>query len=236
MCAALMGSCTNSSSPNSTSPQQIPAWNTAVALQSRGPSTTFGNFGKAITTDGEGFVDVVWLQGGSTDNDGSFISVGTGSILFAQSADQGASWSTSSLTVAAPNTSLPKIASAGSNIYVVWPAQNVATGNLQIFLVHGTRNGSQIQWSTPMVISDTPTGANAIFPVTAAFDDQIHVAWSDTRNAGVSEVYYTGSSDNGSMWSKPVGVSPVDGFNSWTPSIAADSSHVFIAGLMPGSG
>lgn len=228
LCAVLMSNCTSGSSSGG-NPQPAATSDSAFALQTPGPSTTFGNFGKAITTDGAGYVDVVWLQGGSTINDGSFITVGNGSIVFAQSGDQGVTWSNSALTVTAPNTSLPKITSTGSDIYVVWPAQNLATSNLQIFLLHGIRSGGQVQWSTPRMISDTPTGASAIFPVAAAYNNEVHVAWSDNRNAGVSEVYYTGSSDSGSTWSTPVAVSPVDGFNSWTPSIAANANQVYIA-------
>jgi hypothetical protein len=232
--ATLMTACTGSGSsssgdPDATIPDPTSAWSTPVALQTPGPSTTFGNFGKAITTDGEGFVDVVWLQGGTTNNDGSFISVGEGSIVFAQSGDRGITWNKSALTAVAPNTSLPKITSAGPDIYVVWPAQNLATSNLQIFLLHGVRSGGQVQWSTPMLMADSPAGANATFPVVAASGDEIHVAWSDDRNAQVSEVYYSGSEDRGVTWSTPTPVSPVDGYNSWTPSIAANTNHVYIA-------
>jgi hypothetical protein len=79
------------------------------------------------------------------------------------------------------------------------------------------------------MISDTPTGANATFAVVAASGSAVHVAWTDSRDAGVSEVYYTGSTDGGATWSVPAAVSPVDGFNSWTPSIAASANHVHIA-------
>jgi hypothetical protein len=222
LCAVFSG-CGGSSG---TSP---PAADTALALQSPGPSTTFGNFGKAITVDGAGFVDVVWLQGGSTNNDGSFISIGTGSIVFAQSADQGVTWSKSELTAVTANTSLPRIASTGQELYVVWPAQDAATHSLQIFLLHGTRSGAQVQWSAPISISETPAGANATYPVVAADGEQIHVAWSDNRNAGVTEVYYSRSLDGGASWSVPIAISPVDGFNSWTPSITANAQHVYIA-------
>jgi hypothetical protein len=229
MGAALMAGCGGSGSAGVAKQPQGLQWNASVALYSPGPSTTFGNFGKAITTDGAGYVDVVWLQGGTTNNDGSFVTVGDASLVFAQSADQGVTWTSAALTVAAPNTSLPKIASAGTDIYVVWPAQDLAAGSLQIFLLHGSRSGSQIQWSAPSAISNTPGGANSTFPVVAAEGKEIHVAWSDDRNAGVTEVYYSGSSDGGHTWSSPVAVSPVDGFNSWTPSIAVSSPHVYVA-------
>jgi hypothetical protein len=229
MAMSALTSCTNSGTSGSAIQQQVSGWNAALALQTPGPSTTFGNFGKAITTDGADYVDVVWLQGGSTHNDGSIIYLGTGSLMFAQSADQGSTWASSALTAVAPNTGLPKIASANSDIYVVWPAQNMATSNLQIFLLHGGRSGGRVQWSAPIVISDTPVGSNATFPVVAAYDNEIHVAWSDNRNAGVTEVYYTSSLDGGDTWSTPIAISPVDGFNSWTPSVAVNADHVYIA-------
>ncbi len=203
--------------------------NSAIALQTPGPSTTFGNFGKAIATDGAGYVDVVWLQGGSTDNDGSYITLGKGSIVFAQSGDQGVSWSKTELTPVAPNTSLPRITASGSDIYVVWSAQNIPTRNLQVFLLHGSRSGGEVQWSSAVMISDTPSGANAIYPVVAASGQAVHVAWPDDRQGGVNEVYYAHSIDGGTTWSTPLAVSPVDGFNSWTPSIAVSGEHVYIA-------
>jgi hypothetical protein len=225
---ALAG-CSHSSGSGSAMVPATPAWTIARALQTPGPSTTFGNFGKAITTDGAGYVDVVWLQGGSTNNDGSLIYLGTGSLVFAQSADQGATWSSVTVFEATPDTGLPKISSSGADIYIVWPAANTATGNLQIFLLHGMRSGGQVNWSSPTMISDAPPGANATFPVVAVDQNEIHIAWSDDRNAGITEVYYAGSVDAGATWSTPMAISPVDGFNSWTPSIATYSGHVYIA-------
>jgi hypothetical protein len=225
---ALCG-CSDSGGSGSVIAPAASVWSASLALQTPGPSTTFGNFGKAITTDGAGYVDVVWLQGGSTNNDGSLIYLGNASIFFAQSGDQGASWRTAPLSAVTPNTGLPKVTSAGEDLYVVWPAQNTTTSNLQIFLVHGIRSGSEVSWSSPTVISNAPIGANATFPVVAADHNSVHVAWSDDRNAGVTEVYYTASLDGGATWATPIAISPVDGFNSWTPSIAVNAGHVYIA-------
>jgi len=222
-------SCGDSGTAGSSGPQPPPGWSAAQALETPGPSSIYGNWGKAITTDGAGHVDVVWLQGGSTNDDGTVALVGTGAIMFAESADGGATWSRTALTAVAPNTGLPKIASSDSDIYVVWSAQDLASSNLQIFSLHGTRSGAQVQWSTPTEISNAPPGANANFPAVAPDGDDLHVAWSDNRNAGITEVYYARSLDKGATWSTPMAISPVDGFNSWTPSIAAYSGDVYIA-------
>jgi hypothetical protein len=204
------------------------AWTTESPLEAP-VSTTYGNWSNAITTDGDGYIDAVWLQIEPTSNDESLIDLGTGFIVFAQSGNEGVNWSGLALTSTTPNTGLPKIASFGSHIYVVWYAQDTASQNIQIFFMHGVRNGTEIQWSAAQVISDTPTGGDAVFPSVAAYGDQVHVAWTDTRNNGISVVYYTGSQNNGTTWSTPVNISPIDGFNHWTPSIAVYSNYVHTA-------
>ncbi len=205
-----------------------PVWTTPFAL-TQGPSLMGGNWGKSIVSDGLGYVDVVWFQDASTFDNVPFFSVGTGLIVFAQSGDQGVNWTGQPVTIVAPDTGSPEIASSGANIYIVWYAADAATLNLQIYFMHGVRAGTQVQWSAPQTISGTPTGASATFPVVAAYGNNVYVAWSDTRNANVTEVYYTRSTNAGKTWSLPLALSPKDGFNSWTPSIATYSQYVYTA-------
>ncbi|MDQ3897313.1 MAG: glycoside hydrolase, partial [Actinomycetota bacterium] len=151
-------------------------------------------------------------------------------IRYRRSADQGRTWSDPvdvdpgnvgaghpPLLVADPKT---------SDLYMAWNAnvevQNTVPGfegDLDVFVRVSHDAGRT--WTDRIVLSDESTKSNQYEPgIAVAPNGTVHVAWYDFRNSptsmlvttghsgdtGISDVYYTSSSDHGTTWAKPVRV------------------------------
>jgi PKD repeat protein len=100
------------------------------------------------------------------------------------------------------NQAEPAIAVDGSNnIVIVWT--DARNGNNDVFFAKSTDGGQSFPFN--IRVNDVPAGAQSEPDV--ALDhlnpNIIHVVWTDTRNAGGSDIYYTNSTDGGSTFRTP---------------------------------
>ncbi len=180
----------------------------------------------ALAVDRAGTVHAVfWVRTGLPAN-----AVPPRPIVYRRSTDQGRTWSPPvdvdpgnvgashpPLLAADPNT---------SDVYMVWNAnaevQNTVqgfNGDLDVFL-RVSHDGGRT-WSDRVVLSDETVKANQYEPgISIAPNGSVHVAWYDFRNSptdplvstghsgdtGISDVYYTSSSDHGTTWAPPIRV------------------------------
>lgn len=151
-------------------------------------------------------------------------------ITYRHSTDQGKTWSPP-VDIDPGNVSAghPPLLAADpktSDIYMVWNAnaevQNTVagySGDLDAFLRVSHDGGKT--WSDRVVLSDETVKANQYEPgIAIAPNGTVHVAWYDFRNSptnllvttghsgdtGISDVYYTSSSDHGTTFSPPIRV------------------------------
>jgi hypothetical protein len=151
-------------------------------------------------------------------------------IIYRQSTDQGRTWSPP-VDVDPGNVSAghPPVLAADpktSDVYMVWNAnaevQNTVqgyNGDLDLFLRVSHDAGKT--WGDRVVLSDETVKANQFEPgIAIAPNGTVHVAWYDFKHSptnmlvstghsgdtGISDVYYTSSSDHGSTWAQPIRV------------------------------
>jgi hypothetical protein len=121
--------------------------------------------------------------------------IGGSEILYKQSTDGGATWSSSqNLSGTTGISHNPFIAVVGSNIHVVW-SDNI-TGNYEIFYKQSTDGGAT--WSSSQNLSGT-TGVS-YGPSIAVDGCNFHVVWWDNIT-GNDEIFYKQSTDGGATWS-----------------------------------
>jgi len=94
-------------------------------------------------------------------------------------------------------------------VYVMWNANQVKYGPHRMFFAVSD-DGAET-WSTPVEVSQAPSGANNVFPaLVATGDGDVRIAWTDDRNgfdAGGNDpdarwnTYYRSSTDGGENWS-----------------------------------
>ncbi|MDQ4068500.1 MAG: glycoside hydrolase [Actinomycetota bacterium] len=180
----------------------------------------------ALAVDGKGTLHAVyWVRTGLPPNN-----VPPRPILYRRSVDQGRTWSNpvevDPGNVGASHPPLLAADARTQDVYMVWNAneevQNTApvfNGDLDVFL-RVSRDGGGT-WSDRIVLSDESVKANQFEPgIAVAPNGTVHVAWYDflhsptpmlvstghSGDTGVSDVYYTSSSDRGATWAKPVRV------------------------------
>jgi hypothetical protein len=151
-------------------------------------------------------------------------------IIYRQSTDHGKTWS-APVDVDPGNVSAghPPVIAADpktADVYLAWNAnaevQNTVqgyNGDLDLFLRVSHDSGKT--WSDRVVLSDETVKANQYEPGLAITPNgNLHVAWYDFRNSptpmlvttghsgdtGISDVYYTSSSDHGTTFAPPIRV------------------------------
>ncbi|HWI03516.1 MAG TPA: sialidase family protein, partial [Acidimicrobiales bacterium] len=151
-------------------------------------------------------------------------------ITYRQSTDQGKTWSQPvDIDPGNVGASHPPLLAADpktSDLYMVWNAnaevQNTVpgfNGDLDTFLRVSHDAGRT--WSDRVVLSDESVKANQYEPgIAISPNGTVHVAWYDFRHSptnplvstghsgdtGISDVYYTSSSDRGTTWAPPIRV------------------------------
>lgn len=151
-------------------------------------------------------------------------------IIYRRSVDQGRTWSAPvDIDPGNVSASQPPLLAADpqtSDLYMVWDANaEVANtvpgfnGDTDIFLRVSHDAGKT--WSDRVTLSDESTKANQYDPgISVAPDGTVHVAWYDFKNSpspalvstghsgdvGISDVYYTSSSDHGRTFAPPIRV------------------------------
>jgi hypothetical protein len=153
-------------------------------------------------------------------------------LFISQSADGGASWSTTPVDVssAAPNC-LAQACSAGflssqmamasddaGSVYALWNSGSAAGGPQRIYFSSSTNQGGS--WSAKVDVSSAPSAVEHCFPaITAGSAGDVRIAWMDTRrsDAGTRPVwntFYRASTNGGATWSSETQLSgPVRGYD-----------------------
>ncbi|MBI5502498.1 MAG: exo-alpha-sialidase [Deltaproteobacteria bacterium] len=187
-------------------------------------SQTYLNTAKCIAVDGAGTVHVVWLE---VLGDGSGSGhTAQGQLVHARSTDGGSTFAPPvPLTVAVAEVGVPKIAAAGTSLFVTWHQSD--GWRVQVMLTRSDDGGGT--WTAPVSLGQ------GTFPSIDAWssgagDTAVHVAWSDSQNVeNHCEVYLANSVDGGRTFAAPVMVSTPDGLSSWTASVASWGSTTHVA-------
>ena len=154
-------------------------------------------------------------------------------VFFSSSSDNGTSFSLqlSLSNNLAVDSTVPQVAAAGSNVYVVWQ-QNDGTGD-EIFFEGSTDNGVTFNVATggtPGVpgtsvnLSNNPS--SSVTPSVAASGTNVYVVWQDGFN-----ILYTNSTDNGQTFSAPAILSTTPLTAATSPKVVAQGSNVYVTWL-----
>ncbi len=187
-------------------------WDSDRRLTYSSGARTSINFARNVAADTQGRVNVVWFEEHAE-----------GQELFTQtSLDGGTIWQQPLRLTDAPGDShYPSIAATDDAVHIAW--WDTRDGRPVIY--HARSLDAGLTWSAGAAISDSP--AHAAHPSVAVAGDVVHVAYVDVRD-GNEEVYYLRSLDRGTTWQPAVRLSEVP-HNSYTPTIAAHGTHVYVA-------
>ncbi|GAB5541708.1 MAG: hypothetical protein SangKO_014680 [Sandaracinaceae bacterium] len=133
----------------------------------------------------------------------SFVSDRSRQVFFSRSTNGGSSWSApvqaSSGTGSTYVAATPKVAAAGSDVYVVW--RDNRSGGLDIFLRRSTNSGSSFTGGDVRLDVGDAAGSNSSFsPALAAQGANVYVAWVDDRDMGSFDIWLNRSQDRGASW------------------------------------
>jgi hypothetical protein len=135
-------------------------------------------------------------------------------LYLSKSPDGGVTWATTLLDVSeAPpdctayhcssgylGAQITMAADAAGTLYALWNAGNAHNAPERIYFSSSTTAGAT--WSPRADISSAPQGVEHGFPtIVAGSAGDVRVAWMDTRNPPLWNVYYRSSTNGGATWS-----------------------------------
>ena len=181
----------------------------------------------AMVTDAAGNIYIVWHDNRDGDN--------AWDIYFAKSTDGGDTFSTN-VIVSAHTVDItqyePSIAVdlSGTNVYVSW-TRCVYLGNdkydYDIYFAKSNNGGAD--FNTPVQVDDG-TDWQYKSDIAVGASGNIYVVWTDRRNAGISDVYFTKSIDEGATFSVNTRVNTCQYRSQGYPAIILDDSeNIFVA-------
>ena len=218
-----------------------------------------------LAVDGDGTVHaVVWTRTGTFPLLPADAPVPVKQIIYVRSTDSGRTFSKPvDIDPGNQSTFRPPVLAAdpkSNNLYMTWhshaEAINTGTsfqGDLNVFFRASTDGGRT--WSERKVLNDDTTKANQFEPgISVAPNGRVDVAWFDFRNSptgptvargqdderGLSDNFYTSSSDGGRTWTRNVQVTDrssdrslgvwSNGFSSrFNMGVASSNDSVFFA-------
>ena len=153
-------------------------------------------------------------------------------LFISQSADGGRTWNTTAMDTssAAPGCAA-QACSAGflgsqmamtsddaGSVYALWNSGSAAGGPQRIYFSSSTTAGAS--WSPKTDVSSANDGVEHCFPaITAGAAGDVRIAWMDTRNAPLWNVFERSSSNGGATWSPESQLSgPVRGYDYILPN------------------
>jgi len=149
-------------------------------------------------------------------------SSGNCEIYFRRSADGGATWqSAKRITNNTGNSDFSRIASSGSNIYLVWVDD--IPGNFDIYFRKSVDGGGT--WQTAQRL--TNNAGNSYEPAIASSGSNVYVAWYD-ETPGNLEIYFRKSTDNGATWQTAIRLTNNSVGDSYS-DITVGDVNVFVA-------
>ena len=162
-------------------------------------------------TINESNVYVVWMDE----------TLGNYEIYFRRSIDGGATWkSIKNLSNNTGDSSSPRIAVNGSNVYVVWSDET--PGNMDVYLRKSTDSGAT--WQTAKRLTNN-TG-DSFSPTIAVSSSNVYVVWHDST-PGNAEIFLKKSTDCGATWQTATRLTNNTG-TSWFPKIAVNDPNVYV--------
>ncbi len=177
------------------------------------PSTSYTSYNNSRCVGAQGdTVHVIWEDSRN----------GAPEIYYKRSSDGGISWGADTrLTNNSFTSWFPSVSVNGSNVHVVWFDDR--DGNYEIYYKKSTDGGTS--WGNDIRLTNDPfsSGRPSIF----ATDSEVHVAWGDTRNGGVREIYYKRSADGGITWGPDIRLTN-DPSDSRHASISASGFYVHV--------
>ena len=162
------------------------------------------------TVDANQNVFVAWA--GYTPSDGV---KGRVSLYTSKSADGGTTWKTTRMdTSGAPpdcaafhcelgylGAQITMASDSAGTLYALWNSGKGDRAAERIYFASSTTAGET--WSLKADVSRAPVGVEHAFPALAAGDaGDVRLAWMDTRQAPLWNVYYRNSSNGGATWSE----------------------------------
>ncbi|HYL66811.1 MAG TPA: hypothetical protein VEU72_06620 [Nitrosopumilaceae archaeon] len=143
-------------------------------------------------------------------------------IIFAKSTDGGATFSIpGNLSNSTGDSSYPKIAISGNNIYIVW-SYTATNKDYDVLFTKSTDGG--VTFSTPVNISNN-LGDSGL-PQMVVSGNNVYVTW-ENNGLGNFEVFVAKSTDNGNTFAIPVNISN-NAAPSGAPKIAASGNNVYV--------
>jgi hypothetical protein len=161
------------------------------------------------TTDASGDVYFAWTAYARRE-----LSTRPVSVYVSRSADAGRSWSTVLLDVSsAPpgcaaqgceaeylGAQIALASDAAGTVYALWNAGSAHGGPERIYFSSSTTGGAS--WSSKADVSTADDQVEHCFPaITAGAAGDVRIAWMDTRNAPLWNVFQRSSSNGGATWS-----------------------------------
>jgi hypothetical protein len=161
------------------------------------------------TIDPAGNVYYAWA--GYTQNGGA---KGPVNLYVSKSSDGGATWSLTLLDVSGSpfdcsayscgwaflGAQITMTSDASGTLYALWNAGAVDKGPERIYFSSSTNAGAT--WQARQDVSLAAQGVENSFPaITAGASGDVRIAWMDSRNAPLWNVYYRSSTNGGATWS-----------------------------------
>lgn len=163
-------------------------------------------------------------------------SEGRGRIRFRRSTDEGARFEeTRPLSADLSDAVSPRLAAAGSDVYVVWEETGPGHEEPDVWFTSSTDGG--VNWGAAVNLSDPSPGEASRRPAIAAVGPAVYVVWQElfstpTAEADVYRVYFRRSlmQGMGASFGDPKLLSPPEGGLAATePAVAAAGSAVYVA-------
>lgn len=147
-----------------------------------------------------------------------------GQIFYKHSSDAGVTWDSEKQLESDENFSkITSVASAGSDVHVVWYSAEKISGSENLFYIHSTNNG--LSWSSPVQLTNILT---CVYPSVAVSGSTVHLVWFDGRDGGGStEIYYKQSADGGNSWGPDTRMTNNTGYSSY-PFVTASGTNVHL--------
>ncbi|OPX35030.1 MAG: hypothetical protein B1H11_09755 [Desulfobacteraceae bacterium 4484_190.1] len=178
----------------------------------------------AMVTDAAGNIYIVWHD----NRDGYDKSW---DIYFAKSTDGGDTFSTNAIVSAHKEGVTqyePSLAvdSSGTNVYVSWTRLYRDNDNerwdYDIYFAKSTDSGAN--FSTPVQVDDG-TDWQYKSDIAVGASGNVYIVWTDRRNNGISDVYFTKSTDGGTTFSDNTCVNDYQDYSQGYPAIVLDDTE-----------
>jgi hypothetical protein len=164
-------------------------------------------------------------------------SLGNPDIFYTRSTDGGASFGdiVNLSNTIGPST-FPAIAASRNNVYVVWEVGETPGGATDILYTRSTDDGASFGGIVNLSNTVGLPGA----PAVAASENNVYVVWHVALGAGVADIFYTRSTDDGASFGDIVNLSNTARVSA-DPAVAASENNVYVVwsdstpGAFPGA-